>query len=112
MAGKTVYQTQKSLIFKGKREIGSRGERQRQQWQGRLHLVAGNARLAKHGDRNDVARKSMKKTDPPRTGLFGDKDGTMKLPPDNNDAAALALTAFGYNDPGNADEGVPELVEL
>ena len=54
----------------------------------------------------------MKKTDPPRTGLFGDKDRTMKLPPDNNDSAALVSTDFGYNDPSNADEGVPELVEL
>ena len=40
----------------------------------------------------------------------------MKLPLDNDDAAALALTAFGYdysgNDNlGNADEGVPGLVE-
>ena len=53
----------------------------------------------------------MKKTDPPRTGLFFDKDGTMKLPPDNNNAAALASTAFGYEDPGNANDGVPGLVE-
>ena len=53
----------------------------------------------------------MKKKDPPCTGLFGNEDGTMKLPPDNDDAAALALTAFGYDDPGNADKGVPGLVE-
>ena len=53
----------------------------------------------------------MKNTDLPRTGLFGDKDGTMKLPPDNDDSVALDLTSFGYDDPGNADEGVPGLVE-
>ena len=35
----------------------------------------------------------------------------MKLPPDDNDMAALALTAFGYDDPGNADKGVPGLVK-
>ena len=69
------------------------------------------------------------KTDPPRTGLSGyedaedkgreltsgnDEDGTMRLPPDDNDATALASAAFGYDDPddpGNADEGVPGLVE-
>ena len=36
---------------------------------------------------------------------------TMKLTPDNDNAASLALMAFGYDDPGNADEGVPGLVE-
>ena len=35
----------------------------------------------------------------------------MKLPSYDNNAAALALTAFGYDNPGNADEGVPGLVE-
>ena len=39
------------------------------------------------------------------------KTEQLKLPPDNNDAAALASTAFGYEDPGNADDGVPGLVE-
>ena len=48
----------------------------------------------------------MKKTDSPRTGLSGYKDGTMKLPSDDNDT-----TAFGYNNPGNADKGVPGLVK-
>ena len=33
------------------------------------------------------------------------------MPPDNDDAAAWASTAFGYNNPGNADGGVPRLVE-
>ena len=111
MDGKTVYQTQQFPIFKVEQESGSHGERQRQRRQGFLHLVAGNARSTKHGDRNDVVRKSMKKTDPPRTGLFGDEDGTMELLPDNGDAAALASTAFGYDGPGNADEGVLGLVE-
>ena len=53
----------------------------------------------------------MKNTDLPRTGLFGEEDGTMKLPLDNDDMAALASTAFGYDDPSKADEGVPGLVE-
>ena len=53
----------------------------------------------------------MMKTDPPRTGLFDHGDGTTKLPPDNDDVAALALTDFGNDDPGNADEGIPGLVD-
>ena len=53
----------------------------------------------------------MTKTDPPCTSLFGDEDGTMKLPPDNDNTAALALTAFRYDDPCNADEVVPGLVK-
>ena len=53
----------------------------------------------------------MMETDPLRIGLFDHEDGTMKLPPDNDDAAALASTDFGYDDPINADEGVPGLVE-
>ena len=53
----------------------------------------------------------MKKTDPPRTSLFGDNDGTMKLLTDNDDATALALMAFGYDNPGNSDECVLRLVE-
>ena len=51
------------------------------------------------------------KTDLPRTGLFYHKNGTMKLPPDNDEAAALSTTAFGNDDPGNANEGVPGLVD-
>ena len=39
------------------------------------------------------------------------KKERLKLPPDNDDAAALASTAFGCDDPGNADDGVPGLVE-
>ena len=39
------------------------------------------------------------------------KTERLKLPLDNDDAVALALTAFGYDEPGNADEGVPILVE-
>ena len=35
----------------------------------------------------------------------------LNLPPDNDDVAALASTAFGYDNPGNADDGVPGLVE-
>ena len=31
--------------------------------------------------------------------------------PNNDDAAALASTAFGYNNPGNPHKGVPGLVE-
>ena len=65
----------------------------------------------KRGDRNDFVRKPMMKTDPPRTGLFEHEDRTMKLPPDNDNAAALALTAFGNDDPGNANEGVLGLVD-
>ena len=53
----------------------------------------------------------MKKTDPPRTGLFGDEDGTMELLPDNGDAAALATRAFGYDDSNKSDGGVPGLVK-
>ena len=67
--------------------------------------------LAKSGDRIDVARKSIKKTDPPLTGLSGYKDGRMKLPPDESNAAALASTVFGYDDPSNANTGVPGLTE-
>ena len=51
------------------------------------------------------------KTDPPRTGLFYHEDGTIKLPPDNDDAAALASMDFGNNDLSNADEGVLGLVD-
>ena len=39
------------------------------------------------------------------------KTERLKLPPDNDEAAALASTAFGYYDLGNADDGVPGLVE-
>ena len=39
------------------------------------------------------------------------KTERRKLPQDNDDLAALALTAFEYDDPRNADEGVPGLVE-
>ena len=39
------------------------------------------------------------------------KTERLKLPPDNDDAAALDLTDFGYDDPGNAKDGVPGLVE-
>ena len=39
------------------------------------------------------------------------KTEQLKLPPDNDDAEALDLTAFGYNDPSNADNGVRRLVE-
>ena len=39
------------------------------------------------------------------------KTERTKLPPDNNDVAALASTAFRYDNPGNADNGVPGLVE-
>ena len=39
------------------------------------------------------------------------KTERLKLPPDNDDTAALASTAFGYNDPCNAGDGVPGLVE-
>ena len=35
----------------------------------------------------------------------------LKLPLDNDDAAALALTAYEYDDPGNANDGVLGLVE-
>ena len=35
----------------------------------------------------------------------------LKLPLDNDNAAALASTAFGNEDPINADDGVPRLVE-
>ena len=35
----------------------------------------------------------------------------LKLPPDNDNAAALASRAFGYDDPGSADNGVTRLVE-
>ena len=35
----------------------------------------------------------------------------LKLPPDNDDAAALASTAYEYDDTGNANDGVPGLVE-
>ena len=53
----------------------------------------------------------MKKTYLPITGLSGYEDGTMKLLLDDNDAAALASKAFGYNNPRNADAGVPGLME-
>ena len=53
----------------------------------------------------------MMKTDLPRTGLFGHEDGTMKLLSDNDNAAALDSTSFGKNDPGNANKGVPGLVD-
>ena len=39
------------------------------------------------------------------------KTERLKLPPDNDNADALASTAFGYDDLGNADDGVPRLVE-
>ena len=39
------------------------------------------------------------------------KTERLKLPPDDDNAAALALTAFGYDSPSNADNGVPGLVE-
>ena len=39
------------------------------------------------------------------------KTERLKLPPDNDDTEALALTAFRYNDPLNANDGVPGLVE-
>ena len=39
------------------------------------------------------------------------KTERLKLPPYNDDEAALASTAFGYDNPGNADDGVPGLVE-
>ena len=39
------------------------------------------------------------------------KTERRKLQPDNNDAAALALTEFEYDDRGIADEGIPGLVE-
>ena len=39
------------------------------------------------------------------------KTERLKLPPDNDDALALATMAFGYDDPGNANDGVPGLVE-
>ena len=39
------------------------------------------------------------------------KTERRKLPLDNDDAAALALTAFEYDDPRNVDESVPGLVE-
>ena len=39
------------------------------------------------------------------------KTERLKLPPDNDNAAALVSTAFGYDDPSNADDGVPGLVE-
>ena len=35
----------------------------------------------------------------------------LKLPPDNDNTAALSLMDFGYNDHGNADDGVPRLKE-
>ena len=53
----------------------------------------------------------MMKTDPPHTVLFDHEDGKIKLPPDKDDAAALASTVFVNDDPGNANEGVPVLVE-
>ena len=37
------------------------------------------------------------------------KTERLKLPPDNDDAAALALTAFGYNDHSNANDVVLRL---
>ena len=39
------------------------------------------------------------------------KTERLNLLTDNDDAAALASTAFGYDDPGNAEDGVPRLVE-
>ena len=39
------------------------------------------------------------------------KTERRKLPPDNDDAATLASTAFENNDPDNADEGATGLVE-
>ena len=39
------------------------------------------------------------------------KTERLKLPPDNDDAAALVSVDFGYDDPGNADDEVPGLVE-
>ena len=53
----------------------------------------------------------MKKTDPPRTGLSGYQDGTTKLPPDDNDEATLASTAFGQDNPGNSDSGIPVMMD-
>ena len=38
------------------------------------------------------------------------KTEQLKLPSDNEDAAALALMTFGYDDPGNADGGLLRLV--
>ena len=35
----------------------------------------------------------------------------LNFPPDNDNAAALASAAFGYNDHGNADDGVPRSTE-
>ena len=67
-------------------------------------------RLAKREDQIDVTWKLIKKTNPPRTGLSGYEDGTMKLPPDENDAGALASRAFGYDDPRNAEAGVTGLM--
>ena len=39
------------------------------------------------------------------------KTERLKLLPDNDDTMALASTAFGYDDPGNANDGVPGLLE-
>ena len=39
------------------------------------------------------------------------KTEPLKLPPDNDDAAALASTAFGNNYHGNAGDGVTRLKE-
>ena len=39
------------------------------------------------------------------------KTERLKLPPDNDDAAALVSTAFGYDNPGNANDGVTGLME-
>ena len=39
------------------------------------------------------------------------KTELLKLPPENNDTAALASTAFGYDNPDKADDGVPGMVE-
>ena len=39
------------------------------------------------------------------------KTERLKLPPDNDDAVALASMAVGYDDPGNANDSVPGLVE-
>ena len=39
------------------------------------------------------------------------KTERLKLPLDNDDAAALASTDFGYNNHSNANDGVPRLKE-
>ena len=39
------------------------------------------------------------------------KTERLKLPPNNDDTAALASTAFGYEDPGNTYDVVLGLVE-